>query len=153
MSLSWIDKYVDGVVDYCCSRDICEIYDTLNIIIKRIDKDDLLLQGNEAVYIRNYLGMEVVFVRDDLPYQYEKFVLAHELGHAILHVEIAQAAYNSKLVNTGKLERQADYFAIKLLDMSINEIDHEGLTIEQIALTEKVPTRIIELKFKNLGLF
>lgn len=133
MSLSWIDEYVDGVIHNCYSRDIFEIYSTLNINIKRIDKDDYLLQGNEALYIRSYFGLEVVFIRDDLPYRFEKFILGHELGHALLHTEISKATYNSKLINKGKLEKQADYFAIKLLNVNIDEIYYEGFTIEQIA--------------------
>ncbi|MDR7856344.1 MAG: ImmA/IrrE family metallo-endopeptidase [Tissierella sp.] len=141
MDLIWIDEYVDGVIDYCYSRDIFEIYNTLDISIKRLDKDDLLLRGNEALYIRNYFGLEVVFIKNNLPYKYEKFVLSHELGHALLHIEIAQAAYNSKLINKGKLEKQADYFALKLLDIEINNVNYEGLTTDQIAkkfyITEK----------------
>ena len=74
------------------------------------------------LYIRNFLGIEVVFIRDNLHYQYEKFVLAHELGHAVLHVEIGTAAYSNKLINRGKLERQADYFAIKILDIKIDDV-------------------------------
>lgn len=104
MNLTWIDKYVDGVIDHCYSTDIFEIYNALSINIKRINKDDYLLQGNEALYVRNYFNIEVVFIRDDLPYKYEKFVLSHELGHAILHVEIDAATYNNKLINKGKLE-------------------------------------------------
>lgn len=79
MNISWIDEYINGVTEYCCSRDIFEIYDSLNINIKKVDKNDLLLRGNDAVYIRNFLGIEAVFIRDDLPYQYEKFVLTHNL--------------------------------------------------------------------------
>lgn len=106
MDLSWIDEYVEGVIEYCGSNDIYEIYNTLNINIKRIDKDDFLPQGGEALYVRNYLESELVFIRDDLPYKFEKFILAHELGHVLLHVEIARAAYNRNLVNKGKLEKQ-----------------------------------------------
>ncbi|WP_374212506.1 ImmA/IrrE family metallo-endopeptidase [Tissierella sp. MB52-C2] len=72
-------------------------------------------------------------MRDDLPYQYEKLVLAHELRHVLLHIEVTKSAYNSKLINRGKLEKQADYFALKLLDISIDEISYEGYTQEQIA--------------------
>jgi Zn-dependent peptidase ImmA (M78 family) len=75
----------------------------------------------------------VVYLRDDLPCQYEKFVLCHELGHAILHTEIPSAAYNNKLIVKGKLEKQADYFAIKLLDIKLDNVGYEGLTTEQIA--------------------
>lgn len=133
MGLSWIDEYVDGVIDHCYSEDIYEIYHTLKIGIIKTCKEDLVLQGNEALYIRNYLGAEVVFIRDDLPYKYEQFVLSHELGHAILHTEIASAAYNNKLIVKGKLENQADYFAIKLLDINLDDVYYKGFTNEQIA--------------------
>lgn len=133
MSLSWIDEYVDGIIDYCYSTDIFEIYNTLNINIKRISKDHNLLQGKEALYVRDYFGFEVVFIRDDLPYKYEKFILSHELGHAILHTEISQAAYDSKLINKGKFEKQADYFALKLLDIAIDKVYYEDFTTDQIA--------------------
>lgn len=132
-NLFWIDEYVSGVIDYCNSRDIFEIYNTLDINIKKIDKDNLILQGDEALYVRNYSGVEIVFIRDDLPYKYEKFVLSHELGHAILHTEIAQAAYSKKLVNKGKLERQATYFALRLLDIKLDNVYHYQLTKKQIA--------------------
>lgn len=148
MNFSWIGKYVDGVIEHCCSRNIFEIYDTLNIIIKRVDKDDILLQGNEAMYIRNFQGSEIVFIRDDLPYQFTKFILAHELGHAILHAEIVQAAYNSKLLNKGRLEKEADYFALKLLGITFDAVDYEGFTVEQIAAAENMPKRFIELKLE-----
>lgn len=148
MNFSWIDKYVDGVIEHCCSRNIFEIYDTLNIIIKRVDKDDILLQGNEAMYIRNFQGSEIVFIRDDLPYQFTKFILAHELGHAILHAEIVQAAYNSKLLNKGRLEKEADYFALKLLGITFDAVDYEGFTVEQIAAAENMPKRFIILKLE-----
>lgn len=131
--MKWIDKYVDGVIDYCYSRNIFEIYDTLGINIRKLDKDDLLLQGNDALYIRNYFDEEIVFIRDDLSFKYEKFALAHELGHAILHIEIAQAAYTNKLINKGKLERQADYFACKLLNIKLDDVYHYQLSTKQIA--------------------
>lgn len=133
MSLSWIDEYVDGIIEYCNSRDIFEILSSLGISIYRVCCNDSVLQGNDAMYIRSYFNIEVVFIRDDLPYQYEKFVLSHELGHALLHTEIAAAAYNNKLINKGKLERQADYFALRLLDITIDKDYYEGFTLEQIA--------------------
>ena len=133
MSLTWINEYVDGIIEYCNSRDIFEILSSLGISIYRVCSKDKVLQENDAMYIRSYFNLEVIFIRDDLPYQYEKFVLSHELGHALLHTEIAAAAYNNKLLNKGKLERQADYFALKLLGIVIDEDYYEGFTLEQIA--------------------
>lgn len=133
MNYSWIDEYVDGIIEYCNSRDIYDIYDYLGIKIIKLQSDNILLQNSEALYHRNYFDEEVVFIRNDLPYQYEKFVLAHELGHALLHTEIYTAAFKRDLINKGKLERQANYFALKLLNIKINSVDFEGYTVEQIA--------------------
>ncbi len=135
MCLSWIDEYVSGIIEYCNSNDIFDIYSTFNIDIVKIDKNDLILKGNEALYIRNYFNTEVVFIRDDLPYQYEKFILAHELGHALLHTEVYTAAFNKNLINNGKLEKQANYFALKLLNIELDSINYEGYTMAQIAKT------------------
>lgn len=133
MDNHWIDEYVDGIIDYCYSRDIFEIYSALKINLKRIDKGDPILLGNDALYIRSYLGFEAVFIRDDFAYRYEKFILAHELGHAVLHTGMDTAAYNNKLVNKGKLERQADYFAFRLLNIPLDKVFYEGYTLEQIS--------------------
>ena len=153
MSLQWIDIYVDGLIEYCYSIDVLEIYKTLDIKIKRIDRNSFLLRGNESVYIRDYFGVEVVFIRNDLPYLFEKFVLSHELGHALLHVQLSEASYNKHLVNRGKLERQADYFAFKLLNINLDEIDYEGFTVEQIAASEYVTPKTIKLKAELVGIF
>lgn len=133
MNLSWIDEYVNGTIDYCNSRDVYEIYSILNIEIIETNKNNYLLQENEALYVRSYFDKEIVFIRDDLDYRYKKFVLAHELGHAILHTELYMAAFNKKLLNKGKLEKQASYFALSLLNVQIDCIDFMGYTIRQIA--------------------
>lgn len=133
MNLLWIDEYAEGVIEYCDSRDVFDIYNTLGINIKRVSNDYPLLQGNEAMYIRSHFNIEMVFIKEDLPDKYEKFVLAHELGHALLHVVIASAAFNNKLLIKGRLEKQADYFALKLLNISIDKDYYKGFTLEQIA--------------------
>lgn|SRR5690554_1817067 len=130
---SWIYDYVDGIIEYCNSRDIHDIYDALSIEIVKLNKNNILLQGCEALYQRNYFDEEIVFIRNDLPYKYEKFVLAHELGHAVLHTEIYTATFNKNLLNKGKLEKQAHYFALRLLKIEIDDIDFEGYTIEQVS--------------------
>lgn len=130
---TWIEESVEGIIEYCNSNNIYEIYNSLDIGIVRVDENDFILKGNDALYIRNYFDKEVVFIRDDLPAPYERFALGHELGHALLHVEIVTAAYNMKLVNKGKLERQADYFALKLLNIDIDKETYDGYTFKQLA--------------------
>jgi Zn-dependent peptidase ImmA (M78 family) len=129
----WIDECIVGLLEFHDDRNIYDLYETLNIDIVKLPKNNVLLQGKEAIYHRSLLGSEIVYLRDDLHFEYERFILAHELGHAILHIEIYEAAFNKDLINKGKLEKQAHYFAIKLLDITLDPIEHEGMTIEQIA--------------------
>lgn len=128
--MHWIDNYVEGIEEYCSSRDPVEICRSLDIEICHIDPNSFLLRNTEAIYFRSYLGQEIIFISSDLPYPYEKYVLAHELGHAILHPDIDTAAYSNKLLNKGKLERQANYFATKLLDIRISSFTFEGYSSE-----------------------
>lgn len=137
--MDWIDDIIVGLIETYNTNNVYEIYNLLDIQIIRIDENNILLQGNDGFYQRNYFNQEIVFISEDLDYQYEKFVLAHELGHAILHTEIYTAAFNIKFINKGKNERQATYFALKLLDIKIDPIEFEGLNIEQIANTLHVP--------------
>lgn len=133
MNLTWIDNYVEGIEEYCSSRDPVEICRSLDILICHIDPNSFLLRNTEAIYFRSYLAQEIIFIGNDLPYPYEKYVLAHELGHAILHPDIDTAAYSNRLLSKGKLERQANYFATRLLDIKINSSAFEGYSVEEIA--------------------
>ena len=129
----WIDECIAGLLEFHDDRNVNEIYEALNITIVKLPRNSILLQGKEAIYHRNFFASEIVYIRDDLDFEYEKFILAHELGHAILHTEIFEAAFNKDFVNKGKLEKQAHYFAIKLLDITLDPVEHEGMTTEQIA--------------------
>jgi len=141
---TWIDNYVRGIVEICDTTNIYDIYDTFNISVVKLDINNVLLRNNEAFYYRYFDGKEIVFIRNDLNIEYEKFILAHELGHAILHTSVYHAAFNKNLINTGKLEKQANYFAVKLLNLDFYEIEYEGFTIEQIASTLSLPVDYIK---------
>jgi Zn-dependent peptidase ImmA (M78 family) len=93
------------------------------------------LQGNNAVYIRNYFDSEVIFIRNDLNENHEMFYLRHEIGHAVLHVDVEYSAF----CNKPKLEQQANYFAFKLSNISFDEIEFNEITIDQIASCLEVP--------------
>ncbi|MBU5485238.1 ImmA/IrrE family metallo-endopeptidase [Clostridium sp. MSJ-11] len=145
MEYKWIDNFIDGLIDVYGTKDIYELYDSLEISIRKLPKCNILLQGNEAFYNRNFLNKEVVFIRDDLNMEYEKFILCHELGHAIIHTNIITSAFSRNLLNLNKLEKQANYFALKLMDLNMDEIAFEGFTIEQIANSFNLPVKCLKL--------
>ena len=142
--MDWIDKYVEGIIDYCNTKDVFEICEVLSIYISVINEDSFILKGNDAIYIRDYFDNEIIFIKEDLHYKYKKYLIAHELGHAILHVELETTAYNKGLIIKGKLERQADYFAIRLLDIELDCISLVGLDKEQLARELCIKERALE---------
>lgn len=145
----WIDDCLNGLIDMYETNNVYDLYSFLEIEIVKIPHDNILLQGNEAIYCRSYLDKECVFIREDLDLPYEKFILAHELGHALLHTDINTAAFNSRLINTDKIEMQANYFAIRLLidERDIDYVYLDGMSIEQISSYLGVPKEFIKYRF------
>ncbi|MDF2883823.1 MAG: phage repressor protein [Clostridiaceae bacterium] len=141
---SWINNILIGLKETYDTNNIYELYDYLKIEIIRLNSDHTLLKGNEAFYYRDYFGNETVLLKNNLNLSYEKFVLSHELGHALLHTDVYSAAFNKNLINQGKLEKQANYFAIKLLNLELESIEFEGFTIEQIACSLDLPLKLFD---------
>jgi Zn-dependent peptidase ImmA (M78 family) len=137
--LGWINDIVFGLIETYGTNNIYELLDLLNIDIVKLDNRNALLQNNEAFYYRDYFGKEIIFIINNLSINYEKFVLSHELAHAVLHTTLTVAAFNNDLINKGKLERQANYFALKLNSISFDEIYFREMTLEQIASCLELP--------------
>ncbi len=137
--MNWIDNYILGLIDLYGTDDIYELYDCLNIKIKRLNRDNILLNNSEAFYNRYSAEGEIVFIEENLSFNYEKFILAHELGHAIMHTSLIMAAFNKTLINKGKLELQANYFAFKLTNLTFDAIELYEMTLEQIACCLELP--------------
>lgn len=133
--MTWIDEVVLGLFDTYGTYNPYELCDLLEILVKKVNIDCPILSASDSIYIRDYFGREVIFIRNDLNSNHEEFYLRHELGHALLHTKI----YNSGLCNLGKLELQANYFAFKLSDLNFDEAELQGMTIEQIACCLEVP--------------
>lgn len=82
------------------------------------------------------------------PEHLRRFVLAHELGHAVCTPDANTSwisAYTLAL-NTDRIEREANTFAVELLlpDSFIRE--NEGCSIYQLARLRGVPEGLVELK-------
>ena len=111
--MKWIDNVIMGLYELHGSTNPYDLCDCLNIDLIKTTKDKFFLKTEYALYIRDFNGKEVIFIRDDLSKSEEMFYLSHELGHAVLHPNISNSL-NRDLINKGKLENQADYFALKL---------------------------------------
>ncbi len=132
MKTDWIDNIINGLIEFAGSRNIHDIADSLNIRIQRLGKSNPILKNSDAAYFRySKQGCEAIYVRNNLEKR-EAFTIAHEIGHAVMHTEIARAFYKQDAIR-GRLEREADYFACRLLDIKIYPPECEGYTTSQIS--------------------
>ncbi|MEG2811738.1 MAG: ImmA/IrrE family metallo-endopeptidase [Clostridium sp.] len=141
--MKWIDDIIVGLLELHGTNNPYDICDSLNINIIKLSKDSFFLRNETALYIRSFNDQEAIFLRDDLGVKEELFYLSHEVGHAILHPDIINS-FNSNLINIDKLEKQADYFALKLNDIKLDEVEMCELTISQIACSLEIPERALK---------
>jgi len=95
---------------------------------------------------------KVIFINSLLSEIERRFVLTHEIGHAVLHPRsscyfINEHNYVSKI----KSEYEANMFAAEFLidDVSVDQVKLEGLSLDQLASSYYVPVEIMKLKFNN----
>lgn len=133
--MRWVNEIVDGLLDIYKTNNPYELCRHLKIKIEKVNFNNPILQRKDSMYYRNYYEQEIIFIRDDLYGYDEVFILKHELGHAILHTEIAASSF----INIGKLDKQANYFALALSGIKFDVIAMDGMTLRQIASCANVP--------------
>jgi len=142
----WIKEIVDGLVEMYGTRNVYEILDKLEVTLIR----KKLFKNEKGRFYRDILRHETIFISDTLSEQEEKIVIAHELGHLILHTHLSTSYYTeNQLINKNKLEVEANKFAAELLipdDVNIYEYE----TIQQLACYLEVPEELVRLKYKDV---
>ena len=90
-----------------------------------------------------------IFLNSDIEDErFLRIVMAHELGHAILHMkENCCFMKNHTLLSTSRIERQANLLAAELLIPESILFEYAGYTITQIAQAEGWNKELLELKF------
>lgn len=143
----WIKTMVDGIIEEFQTRDIFHIVESLNIPI--IKKD---MKNKKGKFMRTMYGDEFIFIHEDLNEYEAKVIIAHELGHALLHTDLNTEYYTKTLVSKNKLELQANKFAAELLipdKIDLNLDINDTLSISDLSRLLKVPEEFIKLKFDN----
>ena len=121
-----IDKKVKNLIKKAGSDDLEDIISYLGIKIVKESKKSFYCQIKDKKYI--YLDKEA-------PEELQPFILAHELGHSILHQEEI-SHYSPLSITKTATEREADYFAFKILGLEIDPT--YNYTISQYANLLKV---------------
>jgi Zn-dependent peptidase ImmA (M78 family) len=83
----------------------------------------------------------------------QRFVCAHELGHAVLHPKSNTPFLRANtLFSVEKLELEANTFAVELLlpDEIISQYKNTDLTIYDVAEIHSIPKELVYLKKFNL---
>lgn len=122
------------------TRDPFRIADNLGVLYQFGDI------GCEGCYM--YLKRHrYIFLNADLNGSEKEMVMAHELGHAILHrKENCYFIRNKTFLSTAKIEREANTFAAELLIPDSLILENPGYTKSQLARLVGYNEMIMEFK-------
>ena len=137
----YIKTEVNKIVKRYKTRDVYELIDKLDIILLRVPLHPSV----------NGMYQYFKYLNNDLDTIMEHHVLAHELGHAILHPKnnITYLESNT-FYSKEKFEIAANTFAAELLieDSLFDEYKHH--TIEKMAAIENLPIELIKIKLNYI---
>ena len=101
--------------------------------------------GSTLGYYNTYKRIKFIHINHRLDDASQRFVCAHELGHAILHPKINTPFLKKHtFFSINRYEQETNEFAVELLvsDQAVYEYD----TLEKVALACGVPQELIYLK-------
>ena len=110
--------------------------------------------GNIKGLFQNVSGTPIIHLNNTLSEDELKPVIAHELGHALLHKEFNVCFLNNYTFSiTDKYENEANKFAAHLLiddkDLNTFSSGYEYVTIEQLSKHFCVPEEFIMYKMRG----
>jgi len=96
-----------------------------------------------------------ITINSDLPEPIQRIILAHEIGHAVLHHEAAKmkAFHDFALYDTSsQMEYEANLFAAEYLleDDEVTELLSEDTFFFSVAKELEVPPELLDFKFRIL---
>lgn len=138
-----IKKRADKLARFFKSRNPFEIIRGLNIILVYYPLDGV--RGFYQYFQRN----NIIYIDERLPEHEKKFVLAHELGHMMLHKGTNAIFMDTRThFNSSRYETEADLFAMYLLVPDDILSEYRDCTTEQISRAIGYHEKLIELRMR-----
>lgn len=136
---------------------IAEKYETTNPFEIARRKNIIVLfedLGNTLGFYNTYKRYKFIHINNRVDETTQRFVCAHELGHALLHPKANTPFLRNKtLYSVDRLEIEANTFAFELLlsDEMISEYQNTNLSIQEIAEIHGVPGDFFRSKKLKYG--
>ncbi|HHT7139357.1 ImmA/IrrE family metallo-endopeptidase [Bacillus cereus] len=138
-----IKEYVLNIIEKYKTTDPFEIAKEKNIIVLF---EDL---GNTLGFYNTYKRFKFIHINNQIDEITQRFVCAHELGHAVLHPK-ANTPFlrNQTFFSVDRLEVEANTFAVELLltDEMVSAYEDTHLSIQEVAEIHGVPGGFARLK-------
>lgn len=144
--MDWIKDKINDLLEKYGTNEPTELTEALGINIVYEFLADM--QG----YYVNSGKYKFIVVNNNLDYYDQRIVIAHELGHALLHPELNTSFLKDHTyMSTDKYEHQANYFLAHLLlpDGFEKDIAFRDMSLKQIAVIVGLPIDIIRLKISS----
>ena len=138
---------IRSVVDNLCRK-----YKTRNPY-ELIDAMGIMLQyGEDMEKVRGFYlyanRIKLICVGNGLPEHIERFVISHELGHAVMHKQSSAPFLQSTFLSLDRMEIEANKFATELVIPDEEIMEHWEYTIDEWAMFYGLPREVIELRFR-----
>lgn len=138
-----VHNVVERIIEKYKTCSPYELADFMGISIHRCEL------GTIRGYYSKKFRIKQIVLNCNLSEKDERFVLAHELGHAIMHENLnTPFLMKNTLFSKNKFEKEANTFAIELLVPDAEIIEHPDLTIGQLARMTGYSEEL--LKCKNI---
>lgn len=151
MSYSYIENLAYSLIVKYETKNPFEISKSLGIKIM-YRSDFTKLKGMYAIISDN----KYIFINSNLEPEMQEIICAHELGHALLHEDLAKSSILQEFMlydMKSRPEYEANLFASSLLISSDDFLDlaHEGYDIFQIASILKTDINLLLIKLSQLN--
>ncbi|WP_342512843.1 ImmA/IrrE family metallo-endopeptidase [Sporosarcina sp. FSL K6-1522] len=142
--MTWIKAVVENLTRQYGTNDPFKLASLLNIHIVYWDLHHEI-QGFYKYDRRN----KYIVINSNLSSWKQLYVLAHELGHSMMHPRVNTPFLREKtFLSVDRIEVEANTFAVELLlpDEALHEYKDSSLSISEVAGIHGVPEEVAHLK-------